>query len=128
MIPTKNNLCPQTQGKDCCTGATSATHHRHMSPYMVSSHSRENRHHPLKRKRRKSVQHFWVQNIQSLHCSMRVTWRMRFSETPDAYKELSRAVYLRTSTIAGEQMLIFASPTQANTGTRQVRGKEERKK
>lgn len=38
---------------------------------------------------------------------------MRFSETPDAYKELSRAVYLRTSTIAGEQMLIFASPTQA---------------
>lgn len=46
MIPTKNNLCPQTQGKDCCTGATSATHHRHMSPYMVSSHSRENRHHP----------------------------------------------------------------------------------
>ena len=59
---------------------------------------------------------------------MRVTWRMRFSETPDAYKELSRAVYLRTSTIAGEQMLIFASPTQANTGTRQVRGKEERKK
>lgn len=53
---------------------------------------------------------------------------MRFSETPDAYKELSRAVYLRTSTIAGKQMLTFASPTQANTGTRQVRGKEERKK
>ena len=56
---------------------------------------------------------------------MRVTWRMRFSETPDAYKELSRAVYLRTSTIAGEQMLIFASPTQANTG---ARGKCEEKR
>lgn len=58
MIPTKNNLCPQTQGKDCCTGATSATHHRHMSPYMVSSHSRENRHHPLKRKRKQECSAF----------------------------------------------------------------------